>query len=98
MMEVLKINQKQVSDILNILVKEKSIVRISDSLYLSAASYEAMMTLLKTFFSNKSELTVAEFRDILKTSRKYALPFLEYLDSSRITLRTGDVRKLILRH
>lgn len=97
LMEVLKIDQRQVSDILNILAKEKSIVRISESLYLSAASYEGMITLLKTFFLKKSELTVAEFRDILKTSRKFALPFLEYLDSNRITLRTGDVRKLILR-
>jgi selenocysteine-specific elongation factor len=97
LMDALKINQKQISDILNILAKEKSIVRISDSLYLSAESYEAMMSLLKSFFSKKSELTVAEFRDILKTSRKYALPFLEYLDSNRITLRTGDVRKLILK-
>lgn len=95
--EMLKIDQKQGSDILNILAKEKSIVRISDSLYLSAASYEGMISLLKTFFSKKSEMTVAEFRDLLKTSRKYALPFLEYLDSNRITLRTGDVRKLILK-
>lgn len=96
--EILKIDQKQGSDILNILAKEKNIVRISDSLYLSAASYEGMISLLKTFFSKKSEITVAEFRDLLKTSRKYALPFLEYLDSNRTTLRTGDVRKLILKH
>ncbi|MFZ2198399.1 MAG: selenocysteine-specific translation elongation factor [Thermodesulfovibrionales bacterium] len=95
--EALKIDQKQVSDILNILSKEKSIVRISDSLYLSAAAYESMISSLKAFFSNKSEITVAEFRDILKTSRKFALSFLEYLDSNRITLRTGDVRKLILK-
>lgn len=95
--EILKSDQKQVSDILNILTKEKSIVRINDTLYLSASSYANMMFLLKTFFSKKSEITVAEFRDILKTSRKYALPFLEYLDSNRTTLRTGDVRKLILR-
>lgn len=95
--EMLKIDQKQGSDILNILAKEKSIVRINDTLYLSAASYEGMISLLKTFFSKKSEITVAEFRDLLKTSRKYALPFLEYLDSNRTTLRTGDVRKLILK-
>ena len=82
---------------MNILAKEKSIVRVSDSIYLSAASYEEMISLLKTFFSKKSEITVAEFRDILKTSRKYALPFLEYLDSNGMTLRTGDVRKLILK-
>jgi selenocysteine-specific elongation factor len=95
MTEILKTDQKQITDILNILTKEKSIVRITDSLYLSAAAYESMLDALRTFFSKKSELTVAEFRDILNTSRKYALPFLEYLDSSRITLRTGDVRKLI---
>ena len=97
MAEVLKIDQKQFSDILNILTKEKSIVRINDTLYLSAASYENMISLLKTSFSQKNEITVAEFRDLLKTSRKYALPFLEYLDSKRVTLRTGDVRKLILK-
>jgi selenocysteine-specific elongation factor len=95
--EILKINQKQAIDILNILAKERSIVRISESLYLSAASYEGMISLLQTFFSKKAELTIAEFRDMLNTSRKYALPFLEYLDSNRITLRTGDVRKLILK-
>jgi len=97
MAEILKIDQKQFSDILNILTKEKSIVRINETLYLSAASYENMISLLKTFFSQKAEITVAEFRDLLKTSRKYALPFLEYLDSTRVTLRTGDVRKLILK-
>jgi selenocysteine-specific elongation factor len=97
MADILKIDQKQFSDILNILAKEKIIVRINDTLYLSAASYENMISLLKTFFSQKAEITVAEFRDLLKTSRKYALPFLEYLDSKKVTLRTGDVRKLILK-
>jgi selenocysteine-specific elongation factor len=52
---------------------------------------------LKNFFSKKPEMTVAEFRDILNTSRKYALPFLEYLDSNKVTLRVGDIRKLMLK-
>jgi selenocysteine-specific elongation factor len=42
-------------------------------------------------------MTVAEFRDILKTSRKYALPFLEYLDSNKMTVRVGDIRKSLLK-
>ena len=42
-------------------------------------------------------MTVAEFRDLLNTTRKYALPFLEFLDSQKVTLRTGDVRKFILK-
>jgi selenocysteine-specific elongation factor len=52
---------------------------------------------LQNFFRNKPEMTVAEFRDILNTSRKYALPLLEYLDSHKITLRVGDIRKLLLK-
>jgi selenocysteine-specific elongation factor len=91
----LSINQKQASDILSILSKEGNVVRINESIYLAESSYRNMLSLLKTFFSKKPEMTVAEFRDMLQTSRKYALPFLEYLDASNITLRTGDVRKLI---
>jgi selenocysteine-specific elongation factor len=91
----LKIDNRRMTDILGILSKEGLIVRISDSLYLSSVVYEKMMKLLRDFFSGKTEMTVAEFRDLLNTSRKYALPFLEYLDSRKITIRTGDVRKAI---
>jgi selenocysteine-specific elongation factor len=93
--EMLKMDQKKMTDVLNILSKEKSVIRINESVYLSAAVYDRMLSLLRTFFSKKPELTVAEFRDLLNTSRKYALPFLEHLDAAKVTLRLGDVRKLI---
>jgi selenocysteine-specific elongation factor len=93
----LKIDQKRMSDILNLLTKGGKIIRISESLYITNETYESIILLLKTFFSGKKELSVAEFRDLLNTSRKYALPFLEYLDSKRITVRTGDVRKFIIK-
>jgi selenocysteine-specific elongation factor len=93
----LKLNQKHLSDILKLLVKEGSLVRISDSMYLTASVYNEMIGKLKDFFRKKPEMTVAEFRDILNTTRKYALPILEYLDSIKVTLRVGDVRKLLLK-
>jgi selenocysteine-specific elongation factor len=93
--QFLKMDQKRITDILGLMSKEGLVVRISDSLYLSSGAYERMMSLLREFFSGKGEMTVAEFRDLLNTSRKYALPFLEYLDARKITIRTGDVRKII---
>ena len=39
-------------------------------------------------------ITVAEFRELARTSRKYAVPFLEYCDSKGVTHREGDHRKL----
>jgi selenocysteine-specific elongation factor len=93
----LKLDQKHLSDILKLMVKEGTLVRISDSMYLAFYAYNKMITALKNFFSKKPEMTVAEFRDILGTTRKYALPILEYLDSNKITLRVGDIRKLLLK-
>jgi selenocysteine-specific elongation factor len=39
-------------------------------------------------------LTVSEIREILNTSRKYAVPYCEYLDQVGFTVRRGDLRVL----
>ena len=36
--------------------------------------------------------TVAEIRDLLGTTRKYAVPLCEYLDRIGVTPRDGDLR------
>jgi selenocysteine-specific elongation factor len=93
--QFLKMDQQRITDILGLMSKERLVVRISDSVYLSAGAYDRMLSLLREFFSGKGEMTVSEFRDLLNTTRKYALPFLEYLDARKITIRTGDVRKMM---
>ena len=95
--QALKLDQKHLSDILGLMTKVGSLVRISDTIYITSSLYDKMIADLKNFYSKKPEMTVAEFRDVLSTSRKYALPFLEYLDSNKITLRVGDVRKFLLK-
>jgi selenocysteine-specific elongation factor len=93
----LKLDSKHTSDILRLMAREGSLVRINDSIYITSGGYKTMIDSLKEFFSKKSDMSVAEFRDILQTSRKYALPFLEYLDSNKITVRVGDIRKSLLK-
>ena len=44
--------------------------------------------------AERGEITLAEVRDLLRTSRKYAQAILEDLDRRRITRRVGDVRVL----
>jgi selenocysteine-specific elongation factor len=36
---------------------------------------------------------VSRFRELLGTSRKYAVPLLEWLDGRKVTRRDGDVRR-----
>jgi selenocysteine-specific elongation factor len=95
--EALKLKDKQVADMLELMGREGLVTRISDSVYLGRGTFEKMISLLKSHFEAKGDMTVSEFRDMLGTTRKYALPFLEYLDSNAITMRVGDVRKLLLK-
>ncbi|TAL23863.1 MAG: selenocysteine-specific translation elongation factor, partial [Nitrospirae bacterium] len=97
LLTALKMQPKQLDDILKLMTKEGKLVRINETIYITKTVYDKIMTLLKDFYSRKKEMTVAEFRDVLNTSRKYALPFLEYLDTQRITMRVGDVRKFLIK-
>ncbi len=93
----LAIKEKELNDLLTLLTKEGLLVRINDSIYITKVRFDAMIGELKKFYAKKSEMSIAEFRDMLGTTRKYALPYVEYLDSHKITLRVGDIRRLMLK-
>ena len=93
----LGMDEKRLTDMLRLMDKEGSVIRINESLYMAASVYREMLELLKRFFARKPGMTVSEFRDVLGTTRKYALPFIEYLDSHKVTMRVGDLRKLLLK-
>ena len=50
---------------------------------------------LEQTYPNSVAFTMADARKLLDTSRKYAIPLLEYLDGQRVTVRIGDKRKLL---
>ncbi|MEK7332096.1 MAG: selenocysteine-specific translation elongation factor [Nitrospirota bacterium] len=97
LLTALKMQPKQLDDILKLMTKQGKLVRINETIYITKIVYDKMLAMLKDFYNKKKEMTVAEFRDVLGTSRKYALPFLEYLDTQRITMRVGDVRKFLVK-
>ena len=53
-----------------------------------------MLDQTRGILENQGTITAAEMRDHFNTSRRYILAFLEYLDTSGITVREGDVRRL----
>jgi len=80
-----------VAPILKLLAQQGSIVITGGIVFAREAADEAE-THLRRHFQQESQLTLAQFRDFLGTSRKYALPLLEYFDGAGITRRRGDVR------
>jgi selenocysteine-specific elongation factor len=57
-------------------------------------TFERARAAAEAHFSQNRELGMPQFRDMLGTSRKYAMAMLDYLDSMRVTRKTGDMRTL----
>ncbi|MGI6450817.1 MAG: selenocysteine-specific translation elongation factor [Desulfitobacteriia bacterium] len=62
--------------------------------YLAATTVARAKNLLEQYLREQQKVTVGEARDLWQTSRKFALPLLEYFDAIRFTKRQGDVRIL----
>jgi len=91
--------KKEQSDVIHVLESMKTsgeLVVLTPQILWLRSIYDDAMNKLMEHFDVNDEITLAECRDILGTSRKYALAFLEYLDRNRITRKDGDIRRLIV--
>jgi selenocysteine-specific elongation factor len=82
------------ADLLQHLLETGQLARVSDSVLFDAPTYALMEQRVVAYLGEHKSITVADVRDLLNTSRKYALGFLEDLDRRHITKRMGDIRVL----
>ena len=85
-------NAGSLKDIFEVAVAEGLLVRITPDIYLHGDIAADMRARLKDRLVGGAGATVAEIRDLLGTTRKYAIPLCEYLDRAGVTRRDGDVR------
>jgi len=81
-------------DLLDLLVDEGRVVKISDSVVFAAATYDEMVRRITAHIKERGKVTLAEVRDMFNTSRKYSQALLEYMDEKQVTRRVGDERVL----
>jgi selenocysteine-specific elongation factor len=77
------------------LIENDELLRISEDFILLPEQLESIKMKISSAFPVGTNFSVPQFKDLLKLSRKYAIPLLEYLDRKRITQRRGDTRSLI---
>ncbi len=76
-------------DILNILLEEKQIVKVAEDMYTKKSYIDEAERIIREKLKEEPLITIAQVRDIFKTSRKSAKPILEYMDSIKVTKKTG---------
>jgi selenocysteine-specific elongation factor len=76
------------------LLEKGLVVAVSSDVAFEARHYDALVEEIRGRLAGGASITVAEVRDGLGTSRKYALALMEHLDQIGLTVREGDARRL----
>ena len=85
---------KRSREVLMHLVNEGNIIKVKEDLFFHCEAINALKKKLVTFLQDQAEITTPQFKEMTGVSRKYVIPLAEYFDSTNVTLRVGDVRKL----
>jgi len=68
---------------------------ISPDVVYRSQDYEHYKQIILEYLDHNQHINAAQLRDLLMTSRKYAIALLEHMDDQRITRRVGDERYLV---
>ncbi|HEX5481224.1 MAG TPA: selenocysteine-specific translation elongation factor [Terriglobia bacterium] len=91
----LHIDRARAQKILQILLKEKTLRKITEGLIFHHSALENLRKMLQRHKVQSERINVSAFKELTGISRKYAIPLLEYLDRERVTRRVGDERVIL---
>jgi selenocysteine-specific elongation factor len=94
MVESSGMDRNKLRDLLGILLEEREIEQVNTDYFLARGKIAEAEERIRSFLSAGGKLGVADVREMLGASRKYAIPLLEYFDRNRVTRRDGDHRIL----
>ena len=85
-------NEKKQKEVLYALKKKNKLIEITANCWIHLSTFEMIENILKDHFNKKDDITISEFKKMTSTSRKYAIPLLEFLDRIQLTERKGNNR------
>jgi len=92
----LPVEPRRAEKILQILLRDKTLVRVTPELIFHRDALAQLRDRLSVFKKTKGErISVPVFKELTGITRKYAIPLLEYLDRERVTRRAGDERVIL---
>lgn len=81
-------------DLLAHLERGGALVRVSSDLWFDRAAIDALRERVVAHLRQHEELATPAYKELIGTSRRTAMPLMEYFDDAHVTFRKGDVRVL----
>ncbi|MBQ7534032.1 MAG: selenocysteine-specific translation elongation factor [Stomatobaculum sp.] len=85
-------DKKQVKQILGDLARQGILIKVNQNYYMERGAWDRALQVLKDRIAAEGQITLAEFRDLLNTSRKYSQMLLEAYDEKKYTKMEGEAR------
>ncbi len=89
-----KASRDKVQKIFKILIEQQRLVRVDKDLFFHRDAVEQARETLVTYIREQGSLESVKFKYLLDTTRKYAIPLLDYFDRIGLTRRSGYTRYL----
>jgi selenocysteine-specific elongation factor len=77
-------------EMIDAMTRREELIKLGEDFYLLKELYEKALEYLKSYLKENESIDLGEFRNLLDTSRKYALPLLEHFDYVGVTKRKAD--------
>jgi selenocysteine-specific elongation factor len=92
----LTVEARRAEKLLQILLREKNLVRVSTELIFHRQALAQLRGQLSNYKKAKGDrISVPAFKELTGITRKYAIPLLEYLDREHVTRRAGEERVIL---
>jgi selenocysteine-specific elongation factor len=88
------LSEKEGLRLVRALERQGQMMKVGEDLFYAKPTLDGLMNRIAAEMEARGQVTLAEVRDLLGTSRRYAQAILEHMDSEGWTLRVGDARRL----
>ena len=92
------LNTKDTDHIIRLLVQHKKLVRVDGDMYFHTQAIEEARRRAVAHLQKEGSLQSVDFKYMLDTTRKFAIPLLDYFDKIAVTRRAPDNTRYLGRH
>jgi len=94
MAEKLDIEERELKELTGILLTTNKLVKISEDIFIERGQFDDAKANITDLIRKNGSIKLGDISELLNSSRKFMVPFAEYLDREKFTIRQGDVRVL----
>jgi len=92
LIKTLQYKEDEVLKVIDACIQQEKIILLDEDIIISKQAYDESIDIIKNYLNKNSSISLGEFRDLLNTSRKFAMALLEDFDRNKFTKRIEDKR------